>query len=241
MSVNQNPKFSAAAGTGVTVTRSAGGGETISAGDLSGSIDTLTADLSALDTEVDTKFAKAGGTITGATTIDGSADAVQLTVQGHSTQTSLLLVLENSAGADQVTVSNVGKVYMAGEAEIDGALNHDGSTAGFYGVTPASRPTAYTQTYSTATRTHSNPTASALTDNSGGSANTTIEAMPDPADAPLTADILRDDLVANFILGVRNNIADLTAQVNALIADLANTKQVLNQVIDDHQANGLLQ
>jgi hypothetical protein len=29
-----------------------------------------------------------------------------------------------------------------GEAEIDGALNHDGTTVGFYGVTPATRPGA---------------------------------------------------------------------------------------------------
>lgn len=232
-----------------------------------------------------------GDTINGAVVVDGSADAIQLRVQGYSTQTSSLLVLEDSAGNDQVTVSNdgavvineegndadfrvesdgdanalyvdasantvqvgsattadsakfyvSGKLSTSGEAEINGDLNHDGSNVGFYGVAPAARPSAYTQTYSTATRTHSNPTASALTDNSGGSANTTIEAMPDPADTPLTADILRDDLVANFVAATRNNIADLTAQVNALIVDLANLKQVVNQVIDDHQANGLLQ
>lgn len=145
------------------------------------------------------------------------------------------------AEAAQTNGLRYGGKILVDEAEIDADLNHDGNNVGFYNVTPVARPSAYTQTYSTATRTHSNPTASALTDNSGGSANTTIQAMPDPADTPLTADILRDDLVANFILGVRNNIADLTAQVNALIVDLANLKQVVNQVIDDHQANGLLQ
>jgi len=56
----------------------------------------------------------------------------------------------------------------------------------------------------------------ALTDNSGGTANDTIEALVDPADLPLTADMLRDDLVANLIPALRNNIADLTAKVNAL-------------------------
>ena len=31
--------------------------------------------------------------------------------------------------------------YIAGELEVDGALNHDGSTVGFYGTTPAAKPT----------------------------------------------------------------------------------------------------
>lgn len=132
-------------------------------------------------------------------------------------------------------------VSGSGGVEIDGPLDHDGTTVGFYGVTPATRPTAYTQTYATASRTHSNPTAAALTDNSGGTANTTIQAMPDPTDTPADADALRDDLVANLLPALRNNIADLAAQINALIADQANAKQVLNSVIDDLQANGLLQ
>lgn len=98
---------------------------------------------------------------------------------------------------------------------------------------------AYTQTFATADRTIANPTAATLTDNSGGTANTTIQAMADPTDAPGTADALRDDLVANLLPALRNNIADLTAQVNALIVDGADTKQGLNAVIDDLQAHGL--
>ena len=46
--------------------------------------------------------------------IDGAADAVQLTIQGHSTQTSGLLVVENSAGTDQLTVSNAGVIVATG-------------------------------------------------------------------------------------------------------------------------------
>lgn len=49
----------------------------------------------------------------------------------------------------------------------------------------------------------------ALTDNSAGTANRTIQAMPDPADAPGTADVLRDDIVANLLPAIRNNVADL--------------------------------
>ena len=34
-----------------------------------------------------------------------------------------------------------GKVHSDGDAEIDGALDHDGTTAGFFGTAPATRPT----------------------------------------------------------------------------------------------------
>lgn len=154
------------------------------------------------------------------------------------------------ASTDRVGVGNnapsykfhvTGKMYTTDEIEIDGALNHDGTTVGFYGVAPTTRPTAYTQTYATATRTHAALTSATLTDNSGGTANTTVQALPDPADTPADADTLRDDLVTNLIPALRNNIADIVAQINALRVDLENAKQVLNQTIDDHQLNGLLQ
>lgn len=57
----------------------------------------------------------------------------------------------------------------------------------------------------------------ALTDNSGGAAtDNTIQALTDPADAPATADALRDDLVANLIPELRNNLRELTEKSNAL-------------------------
>lgn len=52
--------------------------------------------------------------VTGAAFIDGAADTVQLLVQGNATQTALPLVVENSAGADQFTVSNGGAVVATG-------------------------------------------------------------------------------------------------------------------------------
>jgi hypothetical protein len=58
-----------------------------------------------------------------------------------------------------------------------------------------------------------------LTDNSGGATgNNTIAVIPDPADAPASADALREDLVANVLPPIRDAIADLTAKVNALLA-----------------------
>lgn len=47
-----------------------------------------------------------------------------------------------------------GKIHTDGEIEIDGALNHDGTTVGFFGVTPATRPTTYTITNVTTDRAY---------------------------------------------------------------------------------------
>jgi len=59
-----------------------------------------------------------------------------------------------------------------------------------------------------------------LTDSTTGTANNTLQALPDPADTPATADALRDDLVANLIPALRNNYADLAAKVNAILTAL---------------------
>lgn len=56
----------------------------------------------------------------------------------------------------------------------------------------------------------------ALTDNTGGTADTTLQAIPSPTDTPASADALRDDLVANALPAVRNNFADVAAQINAI-------------------------
>jgi hypothetical protein len=102
-------------------------------------------------------------------------------------------------------------------------LKHLGTTLGFYGAAAVTKASAYTQTYATATRTHSNPTAAALTDAFG------------------TADGTIADVGAAFNQGTLNdNFKECSAQINALIADLANVKQLLNSVIDDAQALGLV-
>lgn len=60
----------------------------------------------------------------------------------------------------------------------------------------------------------------ALTDGSGGSPDQSIEALNDPTDSPADADALRDDLVANLLPSIRNNFADLAAQMNDFRAKL---------------------
>ena len=137
--------------------------------------------------------------------------------------------IQTAVNKTHITTTDLGSVWIEKYLEVDntayfdGELHHTGSASkiGFFGQTPASRTTAYTQTYSTATRTHSNPTAAALTDSTTGSADQTLQ---DTGDAT-----------------TNDNFADLADEVNKLIADLANVKQLLNQVIDDQQTYGFFQ
>lgn len=146
----------------------------------------------------------------------------------------LAMVAENAAG--------VFEVYTGGSAA--GNLRLQISAAGgigLYGVTPVARAAALVQTYSTADRTHAARTAAALTDNTAGVVSTTLAALPNPADAPATADALRDDLVANLIPVIRNALASLSDQVNKLRNDQLDTAQFLNALVDDTQALGINQ
>lgn len=59
-----------------------------------------------------------------------------------------------------------------------------------------------------------------LVDNTGGVANGTLVAIPDLADAPATADALRDDFVTNVAPVIESNFADLADKVNDLLAEL---------------------
>lgn len=97
---------------------------------------------------------------------------------------------------------------------------------GFWNATPVVRPTAYTQTYSTALGTHSNLTSATLTDSSTGTATGTIAALGTAGTATIP-------------VAYNDAIASLAAQCNALRVDLVNTKQVLNMVIDNLQTIGL--
>lgn len=109
---------------------------------------------------------------------------------------------------------------------ITGALQHTGTTVGLYGVTPATRPAAITQTYATADRTQATPEATALT-TFGVSANNTLV---DVATASI-ADPAK----------INANFDDVGDEVNKLINDVADVKQLLNAIIDDLQSLGIEQ
>lgn len=79
-------------------------------------------------------------------------------------------------------------------------LRLDATGVGMYGATPAAQA--------------SDP--GDLTDNIGGTVNTTLDAIPDPADSPATADALRDDLVANALPEIRDALSTLASHVDAV-------------------------
>lgn len=54
--------------------------------------------------------------------VDGDADEIQITVQGHTTQTTSLMVLEQSDGTDKLTVSNDGNTSVGGTLDSVGAF-----------------------------------------------------------------------------------------------------------------------
>lgn len=68
-----------------------------------------------------------GVSTTGGCVIDGSADEIQLRIQGHSTQTTDPLVVENSSGTDVFNVSNAGNTTVAGTLAVTGATTLTGA------------------------------------------------------------------------------------------------------------------
>ncbi|KKN25160.1 hypothetical protein LCGC14_0887690 [marine sediment metagenome] len=95
------------------------------------------------------------------------------------------------------------------------ALSLGAGDVGFYGVTPVVRAGAYTQTFSTADKTHANPTATAV-----------------------------GDLVATnggWGYSTEANADKVHTAIDALIVDVADVKQLVNSIIDDLQAYGLFQ
>lgn len=101
-------------------------------------------------------------------------------------------------------------------------VKESGSSSTGWRAIPGAVSSAYTQTYATASRTQSNPTAAALTVTDGTGTN-------DGTIGAITAD-------ASVIAAVQ----EIAAMVAKIITDHANTKQVLNSVIDDLQTISLL-
>lgn len=135
-----------------------------------------------------------------------------------------IYAVDTTTGAVVFSFGATVRVNVLGDAQIGSATT---DLVAFHGATPTDQCAAYTQTFATADRTHAARTAVALTDNTAGTANTTLQALADGA------------VYANDVAAIRNNFADLAAAVNALIADLADTASVVNAIVDDLQEKGL--
>jgi hypothetical protein len=97
----------------------------------------------------------------------------------------------------------------------------NGPKLSFFGATLASRPSAYTQTYATADKTHAGRTATAVA----------------------TADLVDDGGAYNAAWAdtVVTMCNELKADLNALRNDHLDTAQIVNAIIDDLQTYGLFQ
>lgn len=134
-------------------------------------------------------------------------------------------IIMGANGSLIVATQTDGNATADSEITFGTRLNIVGATMGFYGVTPTARPSAYTQTYSTASKTHPALTSPFLTDNSGGTADGTLQSI---SVTPTQAE-------------VRNNFAEVATACNGLRVDIDNLKKVVNSVIDDLQALGFAQ
>lgn len=104
--------------TGTTINATASSSGWTDAG--SGTVDLVTT----------TDTVNIGSDLGGRFNIDGSADEVQLWVQGHSTQTSNLMLLEASDGTDRFAVSNAGAVTITGSGTGALAVGNGATSAG---------------------------------------------------------------------------------------------------------------
>lgn len=130
-----------------------------------------------------------------------------LTVDGATTQTGALTISADSTlanGVDIAVGTTTGTKIGTSSAQ----------KLGFFNATPVVRQTGYTQTYSTADRTHANATATSVATTAATGTTPKGYTTVAQADAIVTA-------------------------VNALIVDVRDVKQLVNAVIDDLQAYGL--
>lgn len=174
----------------------------------------------------------AGGSLTlnaGLASGTGTSNIVFQT--GQSAASGVLQTLTT-----RLTIDNVGDFTFADGVDfIVGSTNGTKfATAttqkiGFYNATPIVRPSAYTQTFATADKTMAARTAAALTNNTGGTVSTTLAAITAGA-AYTQADML----------AVKNALASLADQVNKQRTDDLDTANVVNSIVDDLQALGLV-
>lgn len=155
----------------------------------------------------------------GTFTLSGGGD---LAFTGTTGQNEIT-VTDNLADALSVKISGGADFIVLDSTNSDEkiTIGASGQKLGFLGATPVAQASAYTQTYATADRTHANATAAALTVADGAGTNDgTIGAITDNA---------------TTIAAVQ----ELADQINKLVADQLDLKQLVNSVIDDLQALGL--
>lgn len=173
-----------------------------------------------------------------AASTNGSGGAVAGTggvATGTGTGGAVTLTGGASAGASG-TGGSINLASGAATGGTEGAVNVQTVATGklgFFGATAVTQASAYTQTYATADKTHANLTATAHT--YPGSGN-----MFDATPADLLINV-RTDTVGNAVADIVVNEKSIADNLNQAIADITDVKQLVNSIIDDLQAYGLVQ
>lgn len=84
----------------------------------------------------------------------GGTEFPAVMIEGDTTNRKLTFYDTSLSWETNQVLATAHKLHVNGELEVDGALNHDGTTVGFYGVTPVARSSTYTATNVTTDRTY---------------------------------------------------------------------------------------
>ena len=112
-----------------------------------------------------------------------------------------------------------------------------GDALGFFGVTPVAKASAYTQTYTTADKTH---IADGSSDVVAANATAIAEGSADGVAAGGFATAAARQAAMNKVDVIVTLANELKADYNLLRAQVLDLKQLVNSVIDDLQAYGLV-
>lgn len=170
--------------------------------------------------------------------------SVPLELTAAQVRTLLALVIGTNVQAyDADLTTYAGITPSANVQSVLGAANY-AAIKSLLGIVIAQ---SYTQTYSTADRTHANPTGVTLTDSTGVTPNTTIENVPaatgDAGGASFVSDpsaVATVSSVNTSLTAIENSLSDLADQHNKIVADMADLKQLVNALIDDLQTAGII-
>jgi len=144
--------------------------------------------------------------------VDNTSDANKPVSTAEQTALNLKANLANPTLAGMTLADNT---HVTINATTGSQIGQSGSKIGFFGVAPVVRPTALTQTYSTASATHAAVTQLAAP--AGGTG-----------------------IAAGGWSSAANRDLAITS-INAARTDIANLKNFVNQIVDQLQALGLLQ
>jgi hypothetical protein len=140
-------------------------------------------------------------------------------------RTDQIFIFANGTSTDACSEATLlgAPVYMHDDHTVyDNDASGTLKRAGYFaGMEPDGKVRVFVTAFGAAGAVAAAPTA--LTYNLAvGTANNALQAMPDPTDAPATADALRDDLVATLYPALRNNFADVASAISDLRTALVN-------------------